>query len=422
MLNFTPLVGLLGGSIIGLAAVTLLLGCGEIMGASSIVSAVLLNPQMTYESSSNKWKILFLTSFCLTAKIMGYAKNLEPFEIPLGTRSSSGIDIFVGFSRTVTNLSFVLAGFFTGFGTQLSNGCTSGHGICGMARLSPRSIVACCTFMATGFITASLLRNNDLFRNADIPMLVPNSLTEILGVMLVSSLVSLTIRLFREEVSSNNIVESDEGDTREIDPLLTRTTEGEERNELSNAEGRHGVNKKDTLKMAPFVLASGSLFAVGLNISQMIDNRKVLGFLDLRSLETWDPTLAFVMFSGVVVSGIGYQYVEGFQFFKAPVVRQKPPKRLSMSGNNFQVPKNATWTSSRSLTCDETEVASPLMNTKLMVGASLFGFGWGIGGLCPGPATYLATVGYPQILYLYMPLYAIGAHAAQMECTQSFLG
>jgi len=417
MLNFTPLVGLLGGSIIGLAAATLLLGCGEVMGASGIVSAVLLKPQMTYESSSNKWKILFLTSFCITAKIMGYAKNLVPVELPLGT-SSSGIDIFVGFSRSVTNLSFVLAGFFTGFGTQLSNGCTSGHGICGMARLSSRSIVACCTFMATGFITASFLRNNDLLRN-DIPMLVPNSLTETLGVMLVSLLVSLTIRLFCEEASFNSIVESDEGGAREIDPLLTHTTEAKERIELSNIEGRHGMNKKNTLKMAPFVLASGSLFAVGLNMSQMIDIRKVLGFLDLQSLETWDPTLAFVMFGGVIVSGIGYQYVEGFQLFKVPVGMAA---KLSISGNDFQVPKNAAWTSSRSLTCDETEVASPLMNTKLMVGASLFGFGWGIGGVCPGPAIYLATVGYPQILYLYMPLYAIGAHVAQMKYTQSFLG
>lgn len=64
--------------------------------------------------------------------------------------------------------------------------------------------------------------------------------------------------------------------------------------------------------------------------------------------------------------------------------RRERVLRRSMSGSDFQIPKNVAWTSSRSLTCDETDVVSPFMNKKLLVGASMFGFGWGIGGLCPG--------------------------------------
>ncbi|MEE4209331.1 MAG: YeeE/YedE family protein [Parvularcula sp.] len=133
---FTPLSALLGGGMIGLAAVLLMLRHGRIAGISGIVSGALLPPD-----GERGWR----ASFVLGLLAPGILLSL------LGAAPEA---VF-----TAGPLLLVLAGLLVGFGTRLGSGCTSGHGVCGLARLSRRSLVAVLVFMAAGFVTVTLLRH-----------------------------------------------------------------------------------------------------------------------------------------------------------------------------------------------------------------------------------------------------------------------
>lgn len=134
MENFTPLSSAIGGAIIGLGAALLLFGLGRIAGISGIFAG-LLSPK----AGDVLWRLAFLLGLTLGgALLFQLAPNL--FTVSLD-RSS---------------LTVVIAGLLVGFGTRMGNGCTSGHGVCGISRQSPRSIIATMTFMATGALTVYL--------------------------------------------------------------------------------------------------------------------------------------------------------------------------------------------------------------------------------------------------------------------------
>lgn len=135
MQHFTPLSALTGGALIGLAASLLLLVNGRIAGVSSIVAG-LVSPLRTGVG----WRALFLAGL-LTAGVVGALVHPTSFGA-----SPHGIGVLA------------LAGFLVGFGTRLGGGCTSGHGVCGISRLSLRSLLATVTFVVTGVLTVTLLR------------------------------------------------------------------------------------------------------------------------------------------------------------------------------------------------------------------------------------------------------------------------
>lgn len=115
---FTPVTGVTGGSIIGLSAATLLLLSGEILGASGIVNALLLQTRKTLTEPSQAWKLTFLASFALFSSLV------------LGRHFAQ--DERIGYTDSIPVVStwgYLVAGFFVGFGTRLGNGCTSGHGM-----------------------------------------------------------------------------------------------------------------------------------------------------------------------------------------------------------------------------------------------------------------------------------------------------
>jgi len=128
MENFTPVASLIGGILIGLSASAMLLFNGKIAGISGIVAG-LLSPT----KSDVFWRAAFVAGL-LTGGLILKLLSAQAFEI--GVVRSGG--------------AFVLAGLLIGFGARLSNGCTSGHGVCGISRFSMRSIVATATFIATG--------------------------------------------------------------------------------------------------------------------------------------------------------------------------------------------------------------------------------------------------------------------------------
>lgn len=134
--SFTPVSGLLGGAMIGLSAVLLMLSLGRIAGISGILGGA-LGPQGT----DRPWRLAFLAGLLAPGFVL----------VLLGVKPQ--VDFVAG-----TPL-LVLAGLLVGFGTRLGSGCTSGHGVCGLARLSQRSLVAVLTFMAAGFVTVGVLRH-----------------------------------------------------------------------------------------------------------------------------------------------------------------------------------------------------------------------------------------------------------------------
>ena len=136
MQHFTPLSALAGGALIGLSAAILWLANGRIAGVSGIVGGL-----ADVGSPDKSWRLAFLAGLLLA---------------PLGYSFAHGPpSVVVEAGPTM----LVLAGMLVGFGTRLGGGCTSGHGVCGMARLSPRSLVATVLFMSSAAMTVFLSRH-----------------------------------------------------------------------------------------------------------------------------------------------------------------------------------------------------------------------------------------------------------------------
>ena len=137
MHNFTPLAALIGGILIGLSASAMLLLEGKIAGVSGIFAGV-LSP-VTGETA---WKASFVAGLIAGGLLL---RMLLPSAFDFGIIRPYG--------------TLAIAGLLVGFGTRLGNGCTSGHGVCGISRLSPRSMVATMTFIASGVLTVFLVNH-----------------------------------------------------------------------------------------------------------------------------------------------------------------------------------------------------------------------------------------------------------------------
>jgi hypothetical protein len=135
--NFTPVSGLIGGMLIGVAAALLLLLNGRISGISGIVGG-LLSPK----SSDAGWRVVFIAGLLLGA--FGYMLATGG-ALPVRMQASLPV--------------LVVAGLLVGFGTRFGSGCTSGHGLCGIGRLSKRSIVASVVFFGVAMVTVFLTRH-----------------------------------------------------------------------------------------------------------------------------------------------------------------------------------------------------------------------------------------------------------------------
>jgi uncharacterized protein len=136
MHHFTPLSGLIGGALIGLASALLMLSAGRLAGVSGIVGGLLTT------SSDRAWRLAFVAGL-IAAALIG-----PLFGTPGAAQLSS------------SNLAlYAAAGLLVGFGSRMANGCTSGHGVCGFARLSARSITATLVFMIAAIITVAIVRH-----------------------------------------------------------------------------------------------------------------------------------------------------------------------------------------------------------------------------------------------------------------------
>ena len=129
------IMAIIGGALIGSAASLLFLGVGKIAGISGVVGSLLRSGD-----DEKQWRILFLLGLLLGGVVLVFVAPSS---------------IMAPNARSLAAVAF--AGLLVGFGTRMGNGCTSGHGVCGLSRFSKRSLVATLSFMATGFATASLV-------------------------------------------------------------------------------------------------------------------------------------------------------------------------------------------------------------------------------------------------------------------------
>jgi uncharacterized membrane protein YedE/YeeE len=135
--NFTPVSALVGGALIGLGAAVLLLAAGRIAGISGIVGGM-----MKWTTDDQLWRALFVIGLIVGAGVYALAapeRFVVQFDATAGTVAAAGLIV--------------------GYATRLGHGCTSGHGVCGLARLSPRSLAATALFMASAMLTVFVMRH-----------------------------------------------------------------------------------------------------------------------------------------------------------------------------------------------------------------------------------------------------------------------
>lgn len=135
---FTPFASFGGGLLIGLGAVLLMLGLGRIMGATGIMSGLIFPDK----GSEFSWRLALVAGMIVAPGLIYVLTGTMPaIEVP------------------ISPLMIVVGGVIVGLGASLGSGCTSGHGVCGLSRLSTRSLVAVPTFMATAAITVFVIRH-----------------------------------------------------------------------------------------------------------------------------------------------------------------------------------------------------------------------------------------------------------------------
>jgi uncharacterized membrane protein YedE/YeeE len=339
--TFTPAEALVGGLVLGVATVGKLALTGRILGISGAVRGLA-------RGDWSGWRVAFVAGLALGGAIAaGVAPGSAAFWPPVSTQSF-----------TLTRAC--LGGLLVGFGSALGSGCTSGHGICGLARLSPRSMAAVLAFMATGALTARLTNAAAAAGVAVSQPAVlawPDAVGANQGALLLSVVVMATMGLVR---AATSLVASS-GMPSSPSPTAGASAAA------AAVPASSGLPDGRPLALASELLL-GMLFSFGLCYSGMTRPAKVLAFLS-PGLPCWDPSLGLVMAGALAVAAPGF----------SSIVRKKDLPEPLCPGMRWSLP-----TATR-------------VDAKLVVGAALFGCGWGLTGICPGPAI-VALAAVPSVL------------------------
>ncbi|KAM0746403.1 hypothetical protein T439DRAFT_384139 [Meredithblackwellia eburnea MCA 4105] len=323
---FHPLPPFTGGLIISYATSSLLAGYGTTLGVSGIAHSVLSDPlQRNISHKKGKiglWKPALFAGILVGGLVLrAVANDLTQF---------SGGPVFDAVVNGVPLWRTLLTGFLVGIGTKIGSGCTSGHMLMGVARLSKRSIVATATFFSIAVITAQLFPAP--LPPAPPPAAAAPSLSRLsLATLLALQLPALFYTL--------------------VPPFLPQFW----------AE-----------PLASFFI--GVHFTFGLALAGMTRPTKVLSFfylpvpsLPLYRVREWDPSLAMVALGGLLPNILVWQCIKRW--------------RKPLWKNAWELPTRKE------------------VDAKLVLGSALFGVGWGLSGLCPGPAlTVLGSGIQPTLL------------------------
>jgi len=325
MIDFgsTIINSIFGGAIMALAASLNLYLLGKITGISGIIFKCLTLTDCYYNFSF-LLGMIFISSF-LRCFIYPNMKQTT-VDSPTFLESSGQ---FVG---DLSLPGFIIAGFLVGFGAKMANGCTSGHGVCGLPRLSKRSIVAIALFILFGLTTATLKYYLQFLRPSSYAFNVWefNLLYYLVFIFTLSGFGFIIFKSLKSGI-------------------------------------------KDKVRDVAISFIIGSLFGFGLIQSGMLQRHVVIEFLTIGKV--WNIQLAFVLGTAVSIN------LFTFNFILKKVARPKYLEKFDLPTNN-------------------------VVDNKLCVGAAIFGVGWGLSGICPGPAILTCYLYCPQILAYFIFLCA----------------
>ena len=305
----------------GTSAGTLLVLNGDIMDSSGILPNALLHPIQTLQDPKHHWRWVWIASFSLTINM--YVYFINPQTALRDDRS------FAGDVGVPSWPAYMLGGFLVGFGTRIENGCTAGHGICGISRFSLRSFVATSVYTGIAILTQYIIA----------PSRGWSSLTGFLRTSEAPYWHPWASALFTFAVCMAALVR----------PIPVPETADEMK--------EHMVAQKKGWGAA----LSAIMFALGLSFSGMAKTSKVHDLLCLSGFanNSFDPRLLTVTGSSILVSMLSYQMITGWSMFNKSLVDS--PVSLP-KGSPFGVPTNTT------------------IDKNLILGAVIFGTGWGLTG------------------------------------------
>lgn len=318
---------ILGGLIVGTSSAAFMFLNGRITGLSGIAKG-LVRPD------GEDWQYTYNLGLFASGYLM---KHLFPQMITSSSTVPQSVPVII------------TAGLLVGYGTRLGSGCTSGHGLCGLSRFSPRSLVAVLTFMASGAVTATIANQPQIYAMLTTP--TPYTVDNIF-MKVVPTLSILGLSYVYNTIETNR---------------------------------KHRPSTRSCFYTHLSALACSMLFGTGLIVGQMVDTNRVVGFLDfLNPVRGWDPSLAGVMGGGVLVTALTFPFLKSADLSTA--VCNRSFKDLITIG---------------------AEGANKNIDTKLMVGAALFGAGWGLLGICPGPGMVSLGIG-SAAASLFVPSMLLG--------------
>lgn len=299
----------LGGILISLSTSFHLILKGRVTGMSGIFYGLI-----TFNDFL--WKISLALGLVWTSSLFRYIVGKDSY-------------FFDSSEENLKNLSlggFAISGYLVGLGTKMANGCTSGHGVCGMPRLSKRSYVSVGVFLSFGIATATLRYYKNFLYETEYIVTADDINSDLFHMIFFICMSGIIFGGFIYFI----------------------------------------IRKKwEDIRDSSISFFTGVIFSLGLIISGMNRRKKVIGFL--TASENWDPSLGFVLFCAVGSNFILFNLI--LKFKPVPIFAKKMG-----FGTNSDV------------------------DFKLIAGSVLFGIGWGISGLCPGPMFVTFFVYIPHLL------------------------
>lgn len=364
--------GILGGLIIGGSSSIFMYLSGKTTGISGIVEGVLI----AKEGDDKSWTVSYFLGL-LSAGVL--LENWIP-----GSFGTSP------FTLTLSPEAIALAGVLTGFGTRLGSGCTSGHGICGLPRRSARSLAAVLTFMCTGAMSAHLSRNTELsayvLAAGDSPSAANTPKDFLMYLAPTASVIGIVAAIFNKNFFLHKMLF---GPGPDLEKKNMEKSGRSEKFDVAKGSGFSPLQKFVSNHVVSFGCAF--MMGAGLVVSGMCDPKRVVNFLNFSGPQGWDPSLMGVMGGGVALNLVTFHlmHMHDVDVPLATTVGQTIRHTMKM---DF-APENL------------------LINWKLLVGSAIFGLGWGLGGMCPGPALLSLGSGV-KAAGMFVP-YMIGGIALQ---------